>query len=77
MDTHGLPLSIQAEIGKERGVIISMPHFYRDALKAGWKSEKALLRIEEALVDVHMPREYIDNALEWLRKTGGEELPGG
>jgi hypothetical protein len=73
VDSQGLPLSIQLEWAKSKGVAVSLPHFYRDALKAGWKPKKALTKIEEALVDCGQPREYIDAAIAWLENH--KELP--
>jgi hypothetical protein len=73
MDTHGVPLSMQLHYAKEKNIIISLPHFYRDALAVGWTEEQAALRIEEALVDAGEPRGYIDAALRWLKRH--RELP--
>ena len=75
MDTHGLPLSILLEDAAKLNRPVSMPHFYRDALVAGWRPETALVRISEALMDIGQPREYVKAALAWLRRTGGNELP--
>jgi hypothetical protein len=74
MDTHGVPLTLQVEAVQARGTALSLPHFYRDAMKAGWKPERALAVIEEALVDGGTGREYVDAALEWLKSH--RELPG-
>ena len=56
MDTHGMPLPLQIAYAKERGLQISLPHFFDAARAAGWTIERALLRIEEALVAAHHSR---------------------
>lgn len=73
-DTHGLPLSVQVAVARERGWKISLPHFYHDALAAGWTSERALVRIEEALIDAGETREYIEPRLKWLQESTREGL---
>lgn len=72
-DTHGLHLTLQIQICRKRGWTISLPHYYRDAIAAGWPPDRALLRIEEALSDAGESREYIEKALDWLRTH--RELP--
>lgn len=73
MDTNGTPLSIQLILAQERGATISLPHYYRDALLAGWKPTTAIARIREALSDVGTDQQYIDAALMWL--STHRELP--
>jgi alanyl-tRNA synthetase len=74
-DTHGVPLPMTLAAAAARGAAVSMPHFYRDALLAGWKSSRALAKIEEALLDAGCTRDYIDERLKWLEETGGKLLP--
>lgn len=70
-DTYGYPLTLQLDYARERGLSISIPHFYRDAIKAGWKQKKILTTIEEALIDLGKTREYIKTALDYLRNDNG------
>lgn len=73
MDTHGIPLTLQIGVVKSRGQAISIPHFYRDALAAGWKSETALARIREAMLDAGESERRVEVSMEWLRAH--RELP--
>lgn len=73
MDTHGMPLSLIIQACNAAGWICSVPHYYRDALAAGWKPETALVRIQEALSDVGCDPAYVDAAVTWLRTH--RELP--
>ena len=65
-DTHGLPLSVTLWAAREHGIPVSLPAFYRDALRAGWKSSKTRSLVEEVLADAGEPRAYIDAALTYL-----------
>ena len=67
-DTHGVPLAVQIEVARARGCSVSVPDFYRDALRAGWRPERALATVEEPLVDTGAERSYIDKALTYLQR---------
>lgn len=71
-DTHGVPLSLQVAECKRSGYAVSLPAFYRDALRAGWKAPKARAVVEEALVDAGTPRAYVDAALAYLDDVTAE-----
>lgn len=73
MDTHGIPLSIIIIGARKRGGGVSIPHFFRDALRAGWKSTTALSRINEAMLDAGCDPIYAKAALRWLELH--RELP--
>ena len=56
MDTHGLPLEeIMHEFDK-KGLMVAFDYFIRDALKAGWSSEKALAVVEKAVTIQEMKK---------------------
>jgi len=63
----------QVALAHKRGWALSMLHYCRDALAAGWSLERALLRVEEALVDAGESRMYVGLCLSWLREY--RELP--
>ena len=65
-DTHGLPLSLLLEQAKEFGMDVSLPQFFVDAIRAGWKTEKAIATIREALVDTGCSPEYVESACMYL-----------
>lgn len=67
-DTYGLPLPITLMLARQQGASVDVPQFYRDALAAGWSSDKALSCIDEALSDAGQSREYIEAAKEWLTR---------
>jgi alanyl-tRNA synthetase len=71
-DTHGMPLSSTLDCAEEKNMNVSIPHFYRDAVKAGWKPERALAVIDEALTDDGCDRKYIEAAKAFL--TDPEKL---
>lgn len=75
VDTIGLPLSVVVAESTRRGFAISIPHFYRDAVAAGWNEDTAITRIEEALADNHVLHEHVNKMCAWLRHTGGRHLP--
>lgn len=76
-DTHGVPLSIQVTVYREAGVPVSLPAFYRDALRAGCRAAKAAAIVEEVLVDAGQPRDYVDAALAYLATFDAtSEVPG-
>lgn len=72
-DTHGLPLAIQIEHGRSLDVVVSVPQFYFDALKAKWSTRRALAAVEEALVDTGASRTYVETALDWLKRKTHEK----
>lgn len=73
MDTHGVPLAVQLGIARTRGVALSIPHYYRDALAAGWAPDTARARVKEAMLDSGELEAYVEAAIEWLK--GHRELP--
>lgn len=65
-DTQGVPLAVQIAAAREKGGGISVPHFYTDAVRAGWKPEKALAVSREALIDSGCLPEYVEAACAYL-----------
>ena len=68
-DTLGLPLADLFELCEARGMWPSMPHFYADAMEAGWKHKTVILRLREALGDVK-GTEYAEEVIKRLEVYG-------
>ena len=51
-DTYGFPLEEQITEARERGLGISLPNFFEDAINAGWPKETALTYIKEQVAFV-------------------------
>jgi alanyl-tRNA synthetase len=75
-DTHGLPLALVIQLCHARGMAVSMPHFFRDALAAGWKERKILATIASAMEDTGATASAVAEAGAWLQLTRGQQLPG-
>lgn len=48
VDTYGLPLSICMDECEKQGACVAADSFVYDAIKAGWKFEKAIAVVVEA-----------------------------
>jgi hypothetical protein len=70
-DTVGLPLADIFERLTERNMIPSFPHFYDEAIAAGWKHKTIILRLREALADSH-GSEFANVVCERLETYGKE-----
>ena len=53
LDTHGLPLAIQMDFVEARGLRVALDSFIFDAIRAGWKWEKAIGTVRDALEERH------------------------
>ena len=71
-DTLGLPLADLFELCLSRNMWPSMPHFYDDAIKAGWKHKTIILRLRESLGDVK-GTEYAEEVIKRLEAMYGED----
>ena len=65
-DTYGFPLILQLHQCEIQRVIVSLPDFYVDAVKAGWKDTKIRSTIREAVMDAKGRKgvELIDENLD-------------
>ncbi len=54
-DTHGFPLWATLDEAKEKGFVISMPHYFASAMEHGWTDEMTFINIREALVEIGNP----------------------
>lgn len=52
-DTMGLPLADIFSLSAEKNLQPSFPHFYDEAIEAGWRHKTIILRLREALADSH------------------------
>ena len=67
VDTHGVPLSFVLSGYQDRGLMPDWIAFYEKALKAGWKPQGIMSKLESAVGDVYGP-----NFKEgWLKKMKG------
>lgn len=48
-DTWGVPLVMSITIARERGLEMSLPHYFACALEHGWRAEQAFSHIRDAL----------------------------
>ena len=56
LDTHGLPLIMHMDFCEKKGFRTALDHFVADAVKAGWKFEKAMSVVQEALQEKYGPK---------------------
>lgn len=52
-DTYGFPLVCQLHKVGQWGVRLSLPHFYVDALQAGWSHDRIRAVIRSAVLEVN------------------------
>lgn len=67
-DSVGLPLSNIIDMLDEKGWIPAWDIFLSDALKAGWKIDTILKRVEEGLIDIY-DKEKTKQIVEMLAVT--------
>lgn len=53
--THGLPLEMVLQFIKDKGWIVSWPHYVRDAMKDGAKMKSIKGKVFAAVGEVHGP----------------------
>lgn len=71
LDTHGLPLEIQAQRLARLGATFDAPTFVAAATKAGWKKSKTLRTLKEAfsilgVLDEKLLAEYYAKLAKYL-----------
>lgn len=72
-DTHGVPLVIAMRALLENKVLFSVPHFVRDALAAGWSSDKVMEELRAAWTEL-LPRSDVDSLLRFASLFAGKKV---
>lgn len=57
-DTEGVPLSVSLTFIEKHGMVPDLFGFIGDAALAGWKRKSILIRVREAVIDVHGPHHW-------------------
>jgi alanyl-tRNA synthetase len=65
-DTHGVPIGVALVAAKRAGVPVSLPAFYKAAVAHGWRPQKAIAVVREALQDAGESPAYVAAACAFL-----------
>jgi hypothetical protein len=68
-DTDGLPLSLSLTFIESEGMVPDLYGFVLDAALAGWKAKSIVMRIREAVIEVHGP-----NGWAWVEERLTKQL---
>ena len=78
-DTMGVPLWLSFDQARERGFVISLPHYFASAMEHGWDDVQTFGRMREALVDSGQPfdMEAIKQRCIAMFMEVARSMPGG